>query len=775
MNEEAEHKDNGFLSASQLLKIKGIGYNVWNDWQQSELALPKIGKKHFEPSGSWLQDMQLENGLKNRKRLIELERVDRISQLAIAEWLPGIQKARVTKRSGQKWESFGHEDRCNMYLLPEEALLLLEMNCLELLWNGMPLSIQQAYEVLIKSENSRCNLDEYRVYSHLVKFGYKLQRFCEKSTSDCKTSSTTKRIIMNPDGLWTPNTSLTVDKQNSDSNGSNVTPENSNEQEDDIIAVENTRGSENNKSSKAQRIGIVSEETVLGSIKIIKNNTPSKADTGVSGNQVSKWPGSRIQRNVKLMPKRNDKTTNNANSELLMDQCSLSTVPEKRKNCDTIETSSAKKPRPEVIELSDDEIEEIPRPMSRMEILNTIPNLANVGNEPLVTEIHRAYIPHGVKPIKDFYRYDRHRVLNLSKQDNLLKTTIQKQQQRQLVPVNNGQATSSHFYSQPSQCHQAITTYSPNNGYSYRGMRCQRDGSSYIQQNISHSTIHSPYAGTMFQSVNFVMEVMGNMVGNMVRSFRQHQFQQTTYCQNMQIFSPRFTYPQQRYQHYSMNYFPQPPREQQYFRRGGGGGFPAITSSSRGRGNPVSDPQRSSTVTIEDLTPSQPSFSKRPDVSSWSELKRKWREESTITIEDEEPLGNDSTAAGMADSSEVQVVEESVSPLLSSKGGISNMSEVYERLRIIKSATDRTVRSRRVDYSLSYEVFAVSQHYRKSNPGTPMCRLFVTNSKTDSTLDASKLQRLQQESKDVPVVVALVSESSISYVQNSVVLLPNLS
>lgn len=213
--------------------------------------------------------------------------------------------------------------------------------------------------------------------------------------------------------------------------------------------------------------------------------------------------------------------------------------------------------------------------MSRMEILNTLPNLANVGNEPLVTEIHRAYIPHGVKPIKDFYRYDRRRVLNLSEQDNVLRTTTQQEQQRQLVPVNNGQAGSSHFYSQPSQCHQAITTYSPNNGYSYRGMRCQRDGGSYIQQNISHNAIHSPYAGTMFQSVNFVMEVMGNMV----RSFRQQQFQQTTYCQNLQIFSPRYTYPQQRYQPYPMNFFPQPPREQHYFRRGG---FPAITSAPRG-------------------------------------------------------------------------------------------------------------------------------------------------------------------------------------------------
>lgn len=86
----------------------------------------------------------------------------------------------------------------------------------------MPISIQQAYEVLIKAENSRCNLDEYRVYSQLVRWGYKLQRFHEKSTLDCKSSSTTKRIIMNPDGLWTPNTSPTVDKQTSDTNGKSI-------------------------------------------------------------------------------------------------------------------------------------------------------------------------------------------------------------------------------------------------------------------------------------------------------------------------------------------------------------------------------------------------------------------------------------------------------------------------------------------------------------------------------------------------------------------------
>jgi hypothetical protein len=109
------------------LQVKGIGSAAWDDWHQSEIALPKTGKKYFEPSGSWLQDMQLENGLKNRKRLLGIERVDRSSQLALAEWLATSQQAKVTKKSGQKWENFGYEDKSQLYLLPEEALILLEM------------------------------------------------------------------------------------------------------------------------------------------------------------------------------------------------------------------------------------------------------------------------------------------------------------------------------------------------------------------------------------------------------------------------------------------------------------------------------------------------------------------------------------------------------------------------------------------------------------------------------------------------------------------------
>lgn len=74
-----------------------------------------------------MEKLQLENGLKNRKRLIEIERVERMSQLALAEWLPGSQRAKVTKQSGQKWDSFGFVEKSQLYLLPEEAMILLEM------------------------------------------------------------------------------------------------------------------------------------------------------------------------------------------------------------------------------------------------------------------------------------------------------------------------------------------------------------------------------------------------------------------------------------------------------------------------------------------------------------------------------------------------------------------------------------------------------------------------------------------------------------------------
>lgn len=111
-----------------------------------------------------------------------------------------------------------------------------------------------------------------------------------------------------------------------------------------------------------------------------------------------------------------------------------------------------------------------------------------------------------------------------------------------------------------------------------------------------------------------------------------------------------------------------------------------------------------------------PTFSKRPNVSSWAELKEKWQEEKTITIDDEEP-------SDIADG-DIQVVAHSIKPLL--KPGVAlNFEEIFEKLRIIKSAPERNVRQKKTDYSLYYNVFTNVKTYKKSDPGNPMCRVLI--------------------------------------------------
>lgn len=110
-----------------------------------------------------------------------------------------------------------------------------------------------------------------------------------------------------------------------------------------------------------------------------------------------------------------------------------------------------------------------------------------------------------------------------------------------------------------------------------------------------------------------------------------------------------------------------------------------------------------------------PSFSKHPNVSSWAELKEKWLEEKTITIDDEEASDADG---------EIQVLKQSVKPLLKVSGPM-NFGEIFEKLRIIKPAPDVSTRKKSSDYTLSYNVYSSSQPFRKASPGTPAYRVLI--------------------------------------------------
>ena len=151
------------LSADELLK------------SQQDLAqgVPSFGNKLVEPSGNLQEWQDLEHRMNDLKSTLNEPRISLRSQLSEAIWDPTKDLARVVKPFNKHWGVMGHiVDNC-LHIYPEEALFLLESNAIEVKLNDIAMSIQQSYEVMLAKD---CSLDEYRVYSHLTRQGYKVVR-----------------------------------------------------------------------------------------------------------------------------------------------------------------------------------------------------------------------------------------------------------------------------------------------------------------------------------------------------------------------------------------------------------------------------------------------------------------------------------------------------------------------------------------------------------------------------------------------------------------------
>ena len=826
MTEEIKKFPINMLTAEELLKNRGIKYHAWDEYEKSIKTLPKTGMKQFEPNDSWLQNMQLEKGITTRKNLIAVERVNRISQLANAEWLPAQKKAKVKKYSGQDWGNFGLEKNGVLYLIPEEALFLLETNCLELTWNDVPLSIQQAYDLLI--DNVECSLEEYRVYSQLVRHGYHIQRFIynsERNTKYDESINTKRKVIIEPEnGLWmidsqehnkdTDNSKSVecVKKTNTNVINSSIeVSENITEQSDitnDVYEVldnllsaiedvevqsksiecesnvENCRKLNTNlktvntnetKKKKNTKVEIISDETLLGSVKIVVDpkNDYIKEDK-------MSWRGSRIQRNVKLLPKRADKVLPTSDISII-DSNNIKNVDHclgKHKSSSLLnENSQIKKSKQEIIELSDDEIQEVPKPMTRMEILNLIPNIALQFT--VAIKISRGYIPHSIKPHKTVYNYESVKLRNLQQTDKKLRSKKniehsninQKTVQCYNSSINNipRRNTNMQFNENLTASIQNVfmqnyfsmqqgqhTNFNPNYGCINRVPYVYNQNSYWHHRNTmfqnmfvtveNHSTaVHQ----NRFMSVQMNNFLIPNITNNTIRS-------SVTRNQLHHNFYHNFLPLRKLYHHKII--------ENMSFHCSVGRN---VFSAPRQRYWPRNYQRSSHMVAKYNNEVYQSSFKVLPGASSWSELKTKWREEKTITIDDED-IEKDKTEDG----NEVQIVEQIRSPLIGPKNG-NSLEEVFNKLKIIKSAPEKTVRRKKNKYKISYNVYSSTQNYRKANPGFPIYRIVVVR-QDDSFIQPIELHRLFQDAENSPIVLACVS-MSISYLQPGFVSVHNLT
>ncbi|XP_070164990.1 uncharacterized protein Tsen54 [Polyergus mexicanus] len=806
MDETCEKLFCHVLTAEELLRSKGIRGSVLEEWERSLKILPNSGKKHFEPNNSWLQNVQIEKGLKNRRDLLNIERVERISELASAEWIPSQKKALVTKRSGQEWNNFGLEKDGSLYLLPEETLFLIETNCLELIWNGVPCSVQQAYEILI--DDSVCTLEEYRVYSQLTRYGYRIQRFFyEEPEKCCRSDEFTKRkIIVDPESGLRMSDNQLQNQQNTEKlketlvknvtetsnklfvnantkQQENITEEPVDQVVQDVMvhllssieeSVNNSvtfelmgndmiqsdiNNEENNRNSKPE---IISDETLLGNIKILRDTTCNSKKVI----KVSKWPGARIQRNVKQLPKRSDKVLSPEISVIDSGFTNKSSKVEKRKFTQIDELSHVKKSKHEVIELSDDEIQELPHCMTRIEMLNLLPNIAFQTD--ITEKILRRYIPHNIRPQKSIYQYNRMKILRMQENDKRARQNCRD------IRTNARQNTS-HLRTVPVAINNRNTLF--HNQHS-RSPLCGPPRPFYSMDQVHGTNIGLPYAyrfpfnysPDLYVQNRITQNVFHNLFvafgnnGNAVQQSRSLTIQMNNFAMpiaHMEGYRMRHFFAENQFRH---GFYQNFSWQQRFCQR-----RMLENASVHNNTHPVArrydDANRSNQVDHEIVN--RPSFTIRLGASSWTELKRRWSEEKTITIDDEDYTNKNESDE---ECNEVQVVRL-INPLIGPRN-VSSLAEIFSKLTIIKPAPERIVRRKKNRHKISYNVYSCTHHYRKANPGQPLYSLVVIR-KEDSFLQPVELNRLQQDAKGSQIILAYVS-MSISYIQPGIITIPNI-
>lgn len=110
--------------------------------------------------------------MENLQGLLRLERVILTNKISKGVYEQEWKRVRVVSTVG-KWINGYYEANVN-YLRPHEALYLMEMCKLEVTFETVPMSIEQAYAIFLESCNDM-SIEVYLVYTYLSRTGYFVQ------------------------------------------------------------------------------------------------------------------------------------------------------------------------------------------------------------------------------------------------------------------------------------------------------------------------------------------------------------------------------------------------------------------------------------------------------------------------------------------------------------------------------------------------------------------------------------------------------------------------
>ncbi|RDD41584.1 tRNA-splicing endonuclease subunit Sen54 [Trichoplax sp. H2] len=135
--------------------------------------LPVRGKKRMEATGSQREKKLIEKKQDQIEDILTEERLAKLSHLSRGEWNDQTLVAEIHYKKGSHWNYFGFPKGEIEILQPEEAVYLIEIGALELYYKGLPLSLQEAYSIIL---SKTFPIYKYQVYCHLLRLGFIVKR-----------------------------------------------------------------------------------------------------------------------------------------------------------------------------------------------------------------------------------------------------------------------------------------------------------------------------------------------------------------------------------------------------------------------------------------------------------------------------------------------------------------------------------------------------------------------------------------------------------------------
>eukprot|EP00039_Didymoeca_costata_P012628 m.182745 g.182745 ORF g.182745 m.182745 type:complete len:385 (-) comp15535_c0_seq3:1534-2688(-) len=146
---------------------------------ETGLMGPKRGRqglKDLLPDESTESTAKLKASREEWCQLASATRTPALRTLSSGHWDENLQLVVLEKIKGPHFRTYGIYDKslCKTVLSGDEALDLLEKGFLEVLKDGYPLTVQQAFTTLLPKDMS---FDEFLVCSHLRNLGYIVKRY----------------------------------------------------------------------------------------------------------------------------------------------------------------------------------------------------------------------------------------------------------------------------------------------------------------------------------------------------------------------------------------------------------------------------------------------------------------------------------------------------------------------------------------------------------------------------------------------------------------------